>query len=138
MNHGAPLPAPKKVYTMPAPRRYKPRGDVPPPEQAATTTKYVHMLLSLDNIPAAYNLLSSVFTWILLAGYVLFPGTFTTIREKGPEGRNDAERWILDTMKNAPLLWVAVICTGVGTLGMLGLWARWRKNYIWVANRIFL
>jgi len=32
-----------------------------------------------ENVPRSYNLLSSLFTWILLAGFVVLPGTFNTI-----------------------------------------------------------
>lgn len=43
-------------------------------------TQYVNMLLALDDIPALYNLLAGFFTWILLAGFILFPGTFTSLQ----------------------------------------------------------
>ena len=33
---------------------------------------------------------------------------------------------------------IAWICTGVGAIGMLWLWWRWRKNYLWALNQIFM
>jgi hypothetical protein len=33
---------------------------------------------------------------------------------------------------------VAWLCTGVGAIGMLWLWWRWRKNYVWALNQIFM
>ena len=48
-------------------------------------TRYVRMLLALDNIPPLYNLLASFFTWILLAGFILFPGTFASWKDE-PSG----------------------------------------------------
>jgi len=98
------------------------------------------MLLHLDKIPRIYNLGASFFTWIVLAGFVVFPGTFTNIKgfdTRTPQG-NAVERELLYTVKNAPLLWVAGACCIVGTLGMVGLWIRWGKNYVWIINRIFL
>lgn len=38
------------------------------------------MLLALDDIPLIYDLSASFFTWILLAGFILFPGTFTSLQ----------------------------------------------------------
>ena len=33
---------------------------------------------------------------------------------------------------------IAWICCGIGAIGMVWLWWRWRNNYIWILNRIFL
>jgi hypothetical protein len=37
----------------------------------------MNMLLSLDTIPRLHNILASFFGWIILAGFTIFPGTFT-------------------------------------------------------------
>lgn len=37
-------------------------------------TRYMEMLLHLDKIPRLDNILASVFTWILLAGFLVIPG----------------------------------------------------------------
>lgn len=39
------------------------------------------MLLQLDQISKLHNILASVFTWILLAGYIVFPATFNNIQK---------------------------------------------------------
>jgi hypothetical protein len=44
-------------------------------------TEYVHMLLELDTIDWVYNFLSSFANWTLLAGYLVIPGTFTTLQK---------------------------------------------------------
>jgi hypothetical protein len=43
-------------------------------------TQYVNMLLAKDEIHVIYNALAGFFTWILLAGLLLFPGTFTSLQ----------------------------------------------------------
>ena len=106
-------------------------------------TRYVDMLLGLDTIPRLHNILAWFFTWLLLAGYVVFPATFTTVNRtdaitQAAEDGNEVERQILDGVRNAPLLYIAAICCGVGGLGMGWLWFKWRQNYIWVINRVFL
>ncbi|KAJ7197517.1 hypothetical protein B0H12DRAFT_1331448, partial [Mycena haematopus] len=45
-----------------------------PAHASQMDTRYVNMLLAIDEIPSVYNILASFFTWILLAGFVLFPG----------------------------------------------------------------
>jgi hypothetical protein len=42
-------------------------------------TEYIHILLELDTIDWVYNFLSSFTNWTLLAGYLVIPGTFTTL-----------------------------------------------------------
>jgi hypothetical protein len=49
-------------------------------------TRYVNMLLALDDIPEMFNIMASFFTWILLAGFVLFPGTFTSLQQQQLNG----------------------------------------------------
>jgi hypothetical protein len=45
---------------------------------------------------------------------------------------------IVKAVQNVPLLWVAGACCVVGGLGMLCLSIRWRDNYVWLINQIFL
>lgn len=105
-------------------------------------TRYMDMLLHLDNIPRLHNIMASAATWILLAGYVILPGTFTTLQDSkvvknGGKG-NVAEDVVVRAIRNAPLLWVGAIFCVIGAVGMISLWIRWRANYVWLINRIFL
>lgn len=93
------------------------------------------MLLSLDRIPRLHNILASFFTWILLAGYIVFPATFTSLSDNTrlqdhSQDANAIEKKILEGVRNAPLLYVAAVCCGVGCLGCIWLWWKWRKNYV--------
>jgi len=102
-------------------------------------TQYVNMLLALDDIPAFYNILAGFFTWILLAGFILFPGTFASLQNQNATGLPvQVQQRLLDTVTHLPLFIVAWICTGIGGFGMIWLWWRWRKNYIWCLNKIFM
>jgi hypothetical protein len=40
--------------------------------QNSIQTRYMTMLLDLDTIPRLHNIYASFFTWILLAGFVIF------------------------------------------------------------------
>jgi predicted histidine transporter YuiF (NhaC family) len=100
------------------------------------------MLLSLDRIPRLHNIYAAFFTWVLLAGYIVFPATFTSIQQNqnltDKAQDNAVESKILATVRNAPLLYIAAICCGVGVSGMIWLWWVHVGNYVWVINRIFL
>ncbi|KAG4440533.1 hypothetical protein IFR05_004003 [Cadophora sp. M221] len=109
--------------------------------QNSVQTRYMNMLLAMDTIPRLHNILAAFFTWILLAGFVLFPGTFTSLQslEDKPEvSSSETASAILKTVKNIPLLVIAGSCCGIGALGMIWLWMKWRSNYVWLLNRIFL
>lgn len=45
-------------------------------ESTLIQTRYMKMLLEQNKIPSIHNLQASLFTWLLLAGYLVFPGTF--------------------------------------------------------------
>ncbi|KAJ6598459.1 hypothetical protein DFH09DRAFT_1258483 [Mycena vulgaris] len=101
-------------------------------------TQYMNMLLALDGIPRLHNILAAFFTWILLAGFVLLPGTFTSLQTAGSSAQNEREKAVLRAVQHLSLFVVAFVCSGIGALGMLWLWWRWNRNYIWLNNRIFL
>lgn len=105
-------------------------------------TRYIDMLLGLDEVPRSHNLLAAFSTWILLAGFIVVPGTFVSIEhsktlQQGAKNSKVAHAF-LDTVKHASLIFVASLCCGMGSAGMVWLWWRWRHNYVWLINKIFL
>ncbi|MCJ1370853.1 hypothetical protein MMC20_002066 [Loxospora ochrophaea] len=106
-------------------------------------TRYMDMLLHVDEIPRLYNMLAAFFTWILLAGFIVFPGTYTTLEhnvvvKQAANGTSYLEEEVVETAMSISVLWVAGVCCAVGASGTGWLWIKWRKNYVWVVNRIFL
>lgn len=87
------------------------------------------MLLSLDKIPRLHNILATLFHWTLLIGLVLFAAAFAS-PDMGTSHR--------ETLRLLPLLAVAVVATAVGTAGLVCLGLRWRHNYVWLLNRVYL
>lgn len=105
-------------------------------------TRYMEMLLSLDKIPRLHNILASFFGWVLLAGFIVFPGTFTSIRDLSDDqeiaDKSPTASALLGSVQNVPLLVIAAISCGIGAAGLLWLAFRWRSNYVWLLNRIYL
>lgn len=98
------------------------------------------MLLGLDTVSPLHNILASLFVWILLAGYIVFPATFNSLQKSSFDDKADTKlkAEALKTARNLPLLYVAAVACGVGIVGCLWLWWMHRKNYVWVINRILL
>ncbi|OAA34841.1 hypothetical protein NOR_08227 [Metarhizium rileyi] len=115
----------------------------PKPLQRSDTmhSRYVQMLLDVDAIPLAHSVLASFFVWLLLAGFLVFPGTFTTIQKsiesKHPEGLGDqATEKIFKSVKNIPLLVMAAIACATSVVGMAVLASRHLDNYVWLLNKL--
>ncbi len=123
-----PLPKPKRSKQPPPKTPARPEYTTQPSAQ----TRYVNMLLDLDTIPRSHNLFASFSTWILLAGFIVVPGTFVSVEEsktlqKGAKS-SKVEHAVLNTVKHASLIWVAGFCCLLGSAGMVWLWWRWRTE----------
>ena len=76
--HGTPPDPPSPPLAANELHRSTQRPPLPENYDGQTRTRYVNMLLALDDISPIFNILASFFTWILLAGFLLFPGTFAS------------------------------------------------------------
>ncbi|KAL4745465.1 hypothetical protein BDW72DRAFT_208186 [Aspergillus terricola var. indicus] len=105
-------------------------------------TEYVCMLLELQDIHWVYNFAASLANWVLLAGYLVVPGTFTSLQKSDSItdklSQNNAEKAILETIQNPPLVAIAWSFLGIGIGIMSVLFYRWRRNYLWLINRLFI
>ncbi|KAJ6103455.1 hypothetical protein N7486_005882 [Penicillium sp. IBT 16267x] len=91
-------------------------------------TRYVQMIMEADEV--------------LLAGYLVVPGTFTSLQKSNTVHNglsdNEAGRLVLNTIQNPPLLALACIFFVVGLIVTGWLYYEYRGNYIWLTNRIFM
>lgn len=106
-------------------------------------TRYMEMLLHLDEIPRIHNIAASLFTWIILAGFLVVPGTFTSFKnseafQNANSNKDDIAHNIVHSIANIGLLYLSAGFCAVGSLGCLWMWFRWRHNYVWLINRVFL
>lgn len=71
----------------------------------------------------------------------MFPGTFTSIQDLSGDpdvSRNETALSIYEQARNVPLLVIASVCCGIGVLGITWVGVRWRENYVWLLNRLYL
>ena len=101
-------------------------------------TRYSQMVLEANEIPARDNILAAASLWILLAGYIVLPGTFTSLQNSKSLSNSEAGKVVQRAVQNAPLLGVAGICCVTGVIGICWLWHTWRQNYFWLVNKLFL
>ncbi|KAL2795467.1 hypothetical protein BJX66DRAFT_350479 [Aspergillus keveii] len=103
-------------------------------------TEYMHMLLDLDYIPWYYNVISSITNWVLLAGYLVIPGTFTSLQKSDllndDMSTNETGQAIVASIQNPPILAIACAFLVMGLTGMVWLFWKRRDNYIWLINRL--
>lgn len=89
-----------------------------------------------------YNLCANAANWVLLAGYVIVPGTFTSLRQSKEVQevlqKNAPGRAVLQTVQNPPLLAIAFLFLVVGGMVLGRLWVKFGGSYPWLINKIFL
>ncbi|RDH14287.1 hypothetical protein M747DRAFT_224202, partial [Aspergillus niger ATCC 13496] len=104
--------------------------------------RYVNMLLDTEKVPLIDNILAATFCSILLAGYLVFPGTFTSLQTsaslKKASDANEVGRTAYKAVQNVSLLGIAATCCFIGLCGASWLYYRNRQNYVWIGRKIFL
>lgn len=106
-------------------------------------TAYARMLREEVEMDFMFNVAVSAANWALLAGYLVVPGTFTSLQSSGQIEHvlqaNQAGRTVLHTIQNPPLLSIACCLLLGGLAGFTWLLriARLRNNYVWLINRLF-
>lgn len=99
---------------------------------------YDRMVLESNEIPFRKNLAAALCSWLMLAGFVVFPGTFSSLSRTNFLGNSEPGRLVQSIVRNMPLLWVAGICCVLGLTGLLWIWWTLRHNYVWLIGRIFV
>jgi hypothetical protein len=99
---------------------------------------YDEMILNAGKVDMRWNIAAEAALWILLAGFLVIPGTFTSLERNEVLGTTALGRATQEAIQNLSLLVVACIFWLIG-IGLTGyLWSRFRHNYLWLINRIFL
>jgi len=117
----------QRITTSERSSRQTPRRTKPVGSGSIAQTKYTDMVF--ENVPLFHNILATFFTWLVHAGFIVLPNTFTTLEAIGDTVTGEKE---LPAGRNLPLLYVAHGCSGVGGIGMCILWWRWSHNYVWL------
>lgn len=116
----------------------------PLPIGCTNETTYARMLREEEEMDVIFNIAVSAANWALLAGYLVVPGTFTSLQNSDGVERalqaNKASRTVLHTIQNPPLLSVAccLFLGGIAAFVWLLHFPKLRGNYIWLINKLFV
>jgi len=78
---------------------------------------------------------ANIFTWILLAGFLVLPSSFSKL--ESIEINSGEFKKVLQAIRNLPLLVVAYGCCAFGGTGMCFLWWRQRRHHFWLVHNLF-
>ncbi len=87
------------------------------------------------------NILAAFFGWLALAGFITLPATFTSLqRLQSTQAvqNNAAASTAVRSVQSIPLLVVGLVCVAIGVAGMAWLGSWWRRNYVWLLNRLYM
>src|SRR5688572_4005645 len=89
-----------------------------PETRRRTWTQYQDMVNEYFEIPAWKNAIAGLCHWVVLAGFVVFPGTFTSIARSTTLQQNGAGRVLQLAVRNVPLIYVAAFACVLGVVGL--------------------
>lgn len=103
-------------------------------------TKYDVLLLDIDqNIHLHYFVSASIFSWLLLAGYLISPSTYASIQQTDVfESAGKATRSVFRVVRNLPLLVIASLGCLIGTAGLAFISYKLWYNCVWVKRYVVL
>ena len=105
-------------------------------------TLYMRILKEEALMNWKYNMIVSAANWVLLARYLVILGTFTSLKESSQVekalNKNNAGRAALNTIQNPPLLVIACLFLAVGATVLVLLYRKFRPNYTWLVNKLFM
>jgi hypothetical protein len=106
--------------------------------QPPLSSRYLDMLVKVDEAPFIRDFLAGLFTWLLLAGYIVFPGAFTSLSNaKALNEFGNVGKTILTEVQKG-ILFVAAVCCGLSAIGIGWLWRKCRTNHVWLEYHLFL
>jgi len=97
-------------------------------------TKYDEQILQIDKvIEPWYFIAAGVFTWLLLAGFLMSPSTYASVQEsKALTETGAVGKSLMTAVRNVPLIYLACFACLIATVGLAILWRKWKSNIIWV------
>ena len=125
-------------FSMPRiPREYPTNSPRFTTEDWILSTPRTKTLIELDKIPTRHNLLAIFFSWLLLGGYMILPGTFASLHSLDV-GKDNTHRIgkVLRAVNNRPLLIARGASCFIGVIGMSSLSWIQKKNSDWLLGHI--
>jgi hypothetical protein len=107
------------------------------PSKHNMQTPYMIMSIEANQAGKLYTAGACLFLWLILAGYLVLPNTFTSLKALSVLSESKGGQILQGTVQNVPLLYVAFAFCFIGLFGISCLWYEWKENYIWLITYIF-
>lgn len=92
------------------------------------------MVIESERISLRANIIAWLCSWWIMAGFLIVPNAFISLeKSKVLQAQRDLARRFHLLL---PLL--AAFCFISGASGLCVLWRSFRRNYIWVSNRLMM
>lgn len=110
----------------------------------AGESTYARMLREEAEMDMRFSITVGAANWALLAGYLVIPGTFTSLQTSNQVEKtlqtNEAGRTVLHMIQNPRLLAIACLLfvSGIAALMWLMHFPKLRGNYPWLINKVFV
>ncbi|CAG8054592.1 unnamed protein product [Penicillium nalgiovense] len=110
----------------------------------ADETTYTRMFREEAQMDMCFSITVNAANRALLAGYLVIPGTFTSLQTSNQVEKtlqtNEAGRTVLHTIQNHPLLAISCLLfvNGIAALMWLMHFSKPRRNYPWLINKVFV
>ncbi|KAH8726705.1 hypothetical protein GQ44DRAFT_613279 [Phaeosphaeriaceae sp. PMI808] len=101
-------------------------------------TPYMVMCTQSHQARNRYTLGAAIFSWLILAGYLVLPNTFTSLQSSKTLSGSKGGQLLQSTVRNVQLLPFAGVLCLIGVAGISRLWYKWRRNYVWLITYIFI
>ncbi|KAF3768350.1 hypothetical protein M406DRAFT_251017 [Cryphonectria parasitica EP155] len=99
---------------------------------------YHSMVIESNEISAKYNFAAAAACWIMLAGFFILPGTFTTLRKSTVFSSSNDGQYIQSAVQNIPLLPLASVCYLSGISIIIFSWYCFQSKYIWIIRYLLM
>jgi hypothetical protein len=94
------------------------------------------MLRQAYEVPWWWNLAAAMSSWILLAGFLVLPGAFTSLAKL--QLNTNTNNVVYKLTQQHMLLGFGISFCVLGFLGTGVLWLRYRSNHVWLLGRLFM
>jgi hypothetical protein len=101
-------------------------------------SRYMVMCTQSHQARKRYTIGAALFSWLILAGYLVLPNTFTSLQSSNTLSGSKGGQLLQSTVRNVKLLPFAGVLCLIGVAGISRLWYKWRRNYVWLITYIFM
>jgi hypothetical protein len=107
-------------------------------DDTVSQSRYMVMCTQSHQARKRYTIGAALFSWLILAGYLVLPNTFTSLQSSNTLSGSKGGQLLQSTVRNVKLLPFAGVLCLIGVTGISRLWYKWRRNYVWLITYIFM